>query len=137
MILIDQMKNLRIYRQNTFLPTMPKDKKKGSAVLLMTPNFESSKKLMQNPLFINKNRFSSYYLERDIAYYIGQENVKDIDDDVLEEATYIEETKRSELPDSAFGVPSQRKFPLDTEAHVRSAIKFFNYVDPEDEAELA
>ena len=106
MILIDQMKNLRIYRQNTFLPTMPKDKKKGSAVLLMTPNFESSKKLMQNPLFINKNRFSSYYLERDIAYYIGQENVKDIDDDVLEEATYIEETKRSELPDSAFGVPS-------------------------------
>ena len=102
----------------------------------MTPNFESSKKLMQNPLFINKNRYSSYYLERDIAYYIGQQ-VKDIDDDVIEEATYIEETKRSELPDDAFGVPSKRKFPLDTEAHVRSAIKFFNYVDPEDEAELA
>ncbi|MBR6289274.1 MAG: NUDIX domain-containing protein [Acholeplasmatales bacterium] len=137
MILIDQMKNLRIYRQQTFLPTMTKDKKKGSAILMMTPNFESSKKLMQSSLFINKNRYSSYYLERDIAYYIGQQT-KDIDDDVLlEEATYIEETKRSELPDSAFGVPSKRKFPLDTEAHVRSAIKFFNYVDPEDEAELA
>ena len=47
------------------------------------------------------------------------------------------ETKRSELPDSVFGVPEQRKFPLDSEEHVRSAIKFFNYVDPKYEKELA
>lgn len=47
------------------------------------------------------------------------------------------ERKRSELDDSEFGIPSQRKFPLDTEEHVRSAIKFFNYVDEEHEEELA
>lgn len=47
------------------------------------------------------------------------------------------ETKRSELPDIVFGVPEQRKFPLDSEEHVRSAIKFFNYVDPKYEKELA
>ena len=47
------------------------------------------------------------------------------------------ETKRSELPDDIFGVPELRKFPLDSEEHVRSAIKFFNYVDPEYEEELA
>ena len=47
------------------------------------------------------------------------------------------ETKRSKLPDSVFGVPEQRKFPLDSEEHVRSAIKFFNYVDPKYEKELA
>ena len=46
------------------------------------------------------------------------------------------ETKRSKLPDSVFGVPEQRKFPLDSEEHVRSAIKFFNYVDPKYEKEL-
>lgn len=47
------------------------------------------------------------------------------------------ERKRSELDDSEFGIPSQRKYPLDSEAHVRSAIKFFNYVDEEHEEELA
>ena len=47
------------------------------------------------------------------------------------------ETKRSELPDYMFGVPELRKFPLDSEKHVKSAIKFFNYVDDEHEKELA
>lgn len=50
---------------------------------------------------------------------------------------YIEETKRSELADSDFGIPELRKFPLDTVAHVLSAIKFFNYVEPKYEKELA
>ena len=45
--------------------------------------------------------------------------------------------ERNKLPDSEFGIPSQRKFPLDSEARVRSAVKFFNYVDQEHEAELA
>ena len=49
----------------------------------------------------------------------------------------LSETKRSNLKDSEFGVSSQRKFPLDTEKHVRSAIKFFNYVSPDNEEELA
>lgn len=44
---------------------------------------------------------------------------------------------RNKLPDSEFGIPSLRKFPLDSEARVRIAVKFFNYVDKEHEAELA
>ena len=36
-----------------------------------------------------------------------------------------------------YGVPEQKKFPLPDASHVRSAIKFFNYVDPEYEKELA
>lgn len=47
------------------------------------------------------------------------------------------ESKRSELPDSAFGISSERKFPLDTADHVLSAIKFFNYAKPSEEKELA
>ena len=49
----------------------------------------------------------------------------------------ITETKRSDLPDNAFGVPELRKYPLTDEEHVRSAIKFFNYVDSKYEKELA
>lgn len=142
MIFIEKMKNLKIYKTKTFLPTLLGNKKKGSAVLLMTPNFESSKRLMNNEMFVNSNRYSSYYLERDVSYYINSNVVEEVDESaVLSEQTETEEffleTKRSELPDSEFGVPEERKFPLDTEAHVRSAIKFFNYVEPKYEAELA
>lgn len=66
-------------------------------------------------------------------------NFPSVNYDVLTESIdyTLEETKRSELPNSVFGVPSQRKYPLDTEQHVRSAIKLFNYVQPEFEKELA
>ena len=142
MILINKMKDFKIYRVPTFLPTRIDNKKKFSALLMLTPNYESSKKLMNHPLFINKKRYESYYLQRDVAYYIDSKKIKYVEDESesVEESTYIEEmsaAERNALPDSAFGVPSKRKFPLDTEAHVRSAIKFFNYVDKEDEATLA
>lgn len=141
MIFINDMKNLKIYKTKTFLPTVLGDKKKGSAILLMSPNYDSSKRLMNNPMFTNSNRFASYYMENDISYYINSKNIEEVDESVLlgSQAALISclESKRSDLSDSEFGVPDKRKFPLDTEAHVRSAIKFFNYVDPEDEEELS
>lgn len=36
-----------------------------------------------------------------------------------------------------YAFPEQRKFPMPDKAHVLSAIKFFNYVDPKDEQRLA
>ena len=49
---------------------------------------------------------------------------------INEDTEYLifeEEVKRSELPDSAFGLPEDRKYPLDTEQHVRSAIRLFGH----------
>lgn len=51
--------------------------------------------------------------------------------------SYIEEMKRSDLKDSEFGLPKLRKYPMPDKDHVLSAIKFFNYVSPENEKELA
>ena len=56
MILIDKMKDFKIYKVPTFLPTRIDNKKKFYASLLLTPNYESSKKIMTHPLFINKRR---------------------------------------------------------------------------------
>lgn len=141
MVFIDQMKNFKIYRTKTFLPTVKGDKKKGSTVLLLTPNYESSKRLMNNPMFVNSRRFASYYIERSISYYINSNTVEEVDENALLESNTklvsLMEQSRSELSDEDFGVPELRKFPLDSEKHVRSAIKFFNYVDPEYEKELA
>ena len=141
MIFIDKMKNFKIYRTKTFLPTIKGNKKKNSAILMMTPNFDSSKRLMNNDMFVNNKRYESYYIEKDISFYINSKVIEEVDESaIIKEQTELDvclETKRSELKDSDFGVPSKRKFPLDTEDHTRSAVKFFNYVDPEDEEELA
>ena len=51
--------------------------------------------------------------------------------------SYIEETKRSNLPDSAFGDPANRKYPLDSEEHVRSAIKLYSHGKVDDKKLLA
>ena len=45
--------------------------------------------------------------------------------------------ERNALKNSEFGLPNKRKYPLNDEAHVRSAIKFFNHCDESDRAELA
>jgi hypothetical protein len=147
MIFIDKMKNFKIYKTQMFLPTLADDKKKGSAILLLTPNYNSSKKLLDYPLFVNRLRYASYYIERNISYYIGKETISEVDDDVedVEESTLYENVllekisykERKELDDSEFGLPEKRKYPLNTEANVRSAVKLFNYVDKEDEKELA
>jgi hypothetical protein len=135
-----------------FLPTIEDDKKKGAVVLMLTPNYNSSRRIMNYPLFVNKLRYSSYYLEKNVSYYINGANLKDVEEDEVEESRSIDDiisspeyqaftemtaAERNALPDSAFGLPKQRKYPLDTEEHVKSAIKFFNYCKKEDEEELA
>ncbi len=39
--------------------------------------------------------------------------------------------------DQKYGVPGQKKFPLPDSKRVKSAIRFFNYVEPKYEEELA
>ena len=148
MIFIDKMKDFKIYKKPFYLPTSSdKDKKKKSAIILLTPNYTSSKGLIGSNLTINRLRFQSYFLPKDVAYFINGKYASKIeDDDYVREAT-VEEIyqglhemtaeERKKLKDSDFGLPAKRKYPLDTEAHVRSAIRFFNYVDKEDEQELA
>ena len=57
--------------------------------------------------------------------------------DSTHESALITETKRSELPDSAFGIPEDRKFPLDTAQHVKSAIHLFGHAQEDKKKRLA
>lgn len=52
------------------------------------------------------------------------------------EAT-LTSAERKAMADNDYGLPGQKKYPMPDESHVRSAIRFFNHVDPSDEAELA
>ena len=141
MIFIDKMKNFKIYKTPMFLPTLENDKKKKSAILLMTPSYASSKKLLDNPLFINRLRYESYYIDSDVSYYIGNKNIEEVEDVTemydYQTLTEMSSESRNKLKDSDFGLPNKRKYPLDTESRVRSAIKFFNYCSDNEEKELA
>ena len=53
----------------------------------------------------------------------------------LEENGYLQHDAMEEDP--KYGVPEQKKFPLPDADHVHSAIRFFNYVEPQYEKELA
>lgn len=73
----------------------------------------------------------------------GPEDFKNtVNKEVYEEAVaynYINEAsiKKSKVDSKDFGLPDKKKYPMPDEKHVKSAIKFFNYVDKADEEELA
>lgn len=78
---------------------------------------------------------------RTVDYILG-EMKKILIEDEKEEPDKNEEVaehadKEEKEDDKKFGVPEQKKFPLPDADHVKSAIRFFNYVDPKYEQELA
>ena len=91
MIFIDKVKNFKIYKSPLFLPTLERDKKKKSAILMMTPSYTSSKKILLHPMLINKLRFSSYYLDKDVYYYINSKDDKGKEKSITESANISSE----------------------------------------------
>ena len=71
MIFVDEMKNLKVYKRQVFLPYNDGDKKHGSLIYLLSPNYISSRGLMNNPLTINRKYYESYYMERNASLYIN------------------------------------------------------------------
>ena len=76
MIYLDDLKYMKLYKKPFLLPINKDDKKHGSAILLLTPNYDSSNNLMNHPLALNKpiTTFQSYYVEKDIMYTINHES---------------------------------------------------------------
>ena len=91
MFFVDELKDFKMYKKKFLYPIDDKNKNYGSAVILLTPNMESSVGIMNNDLFYKKY-IKSYYVEKSILYYIQQENgvpvLKKCDDIVLNEALH-------------------------------------------------
>jgi len=144
-IYIDELNPLVLYKRKFFIPVNDHNRRKGSAIFLLTPNIESSTKLMNAPLMINNRMYESYYVEKDITYFINQENalVKKFDEFIHESINMIEEKsdlstkERNDLSDSDFGLPEDRKYPLIDANHVKSAIKLFGHCPEGKKKQLA
>lgn len=137
MICVHEAKNMKVYSKNMkfLIPSNKKDSKHGSVIFLVTPNKDSSNAMMNIPYCINRRQFESYYVEKAVNRIITAESAS-ISGEVVNEDK-LETKDRNKLKDSTFGLPEERKYPLNDEAHVRDAIKKFNYVDETKEKELA
>ena len=143
---INDLKNLKMYRgtNKLFIPLAKDNNKKGSLIYLLTPNLDSSIDMINSPMVINRNWFKSYYVDKSINAIIKsdtgeiQEFVQYEDDTVvaLMEGK-LSSKDRKKLPDSEFGIPETRSFPLNDVAHVKAAIRMFNHCPVEHEEKLA
>ena len=86
MILLKDLKLFKLYKKNAFFPFMTEDKLKRSLIYLISPNIESSIKMINSNLFYNKY-FNAYYIEKDISFFITQESfLQSENDDVINES---------------------------------------------------
>ena len=142
---LDEIKNETLYRRKFFLPINEKDKRHNSLIFLLSNSFMGSYELRNNPFSINTNRsFISYYMEPNVNYYMNiRENtlMSEFEESILIDE-FVDITEGDSLllesnDDKNYGIPELKKFPMPDAKHVKSAIKFFNYVDSEHEEELA
>lgn len=67
-----------------------------------------------------------------------EDNRFDVDDWAsVSGADRLDTAERRELPDSDYGLPAERKFPMPDAAHVRAAEAYFRYAPDDKKGELA
>ena len=89
MFLIDELKDFKLYKKKFLYPIDSSNKKLNSAIILLTPNIDSSIRVINYPLFTNKF-FKSYFLDKSVLYYVQQEGgiptLKNCEDIVVTES---------------------------------------------------
>lgn len=87
MFFIDELKDFKMYKKKFLYPIDIKNKNLNSAVILVSPNINSSIGIINHELCNNKF-IKSYYIDKSILYYIQQENgvvsLKKCDDIITE-----------------------------------------------------
>ena len=91
MILMDEMVPLRLYssKLRAYIPFNPANKKKGAMITLLTNGVDDSIQLINMPYIHNPNYFISYYLNRNVKYFLtknGNVTIEDEEEDEGEEA---------------------------------------------------
>lgn len=86
MFFLDEIKKNKLSRKKFLLPLNDKDKRKGSMVYLLTPNYNSTLKLLSHPL-LNNRYYYSYFMERSPFYYINSDKTATPASMVVEEVS--------------------------------------------------
>lgn len=97
MRMMDELKPLFLYSANkkVYAPIDEKDRRHNAAILLLSPNLETSSKMMNLPYIHNPNLFTSFYIDRNVMAYIGNGKMDDIELDEKEEEAISEAMLRN------------------------------------------
>lgn len=96
MYFLDELNDMKLYRRKVAFPINEKNKKHGSAVIVLSPDATNGvRSIVQNDMIIPKY-FNAYYTERSVLYYVNHENgFEEIDEnnEVLTEGKLYKENK--------------------------------------------
>ena len=137
-IFLDDIKPMRLYKTKFYLPIDKTDRKNNALVFLLTKNLDQSLKLMKNPMFINIHSYMSYYIESDITLFLNEMHswISDSENtEFLLES--LSKKERDSIDVEDFGLPEDRKYPLDSKEHVKSAIRLFGHCEEDKKPILA
>lgn len=92
MRMMNELKHLFLYsaKQNVYVPIDEKDKRRNSAILLLTPNLQVSNRLMTLPYLYNPDLFTSFYMDRNVSAYIDNMGINNIEFDEKQEEAVSE-----------------------------------------------
>lgn len=95
MRMMDELKHMFLYssKKKVYVPIDEMDKRRNSAILLLSPNSDTSVELTKLPYLYNPNLFKSYYIDRNVDMYI-----KSVDPEVLD----FDEQEEEVLSESLF-----------------------------------
>ena len=69
---VDNLKLNKLYKKRLFMPTTKENKRTNAAMALLTPDYASSVKTLNLPFWINNHRYESYYIEKNITYFLSE-----------------------------------------------------------------
>ena len=92
MRMMNELKHLFLYsaKQKVYVPIDEKDKRRNSAILLLTPNLEISNRLMTLPYLYNPDLFTSFYMDRNVSAYVDNMGINNIEFDEKQEEAVSE-----------------------------------------------
>ena len=92
MILMDEMIPLKLYssKMRAYIPFNVVNKKKGAMITLLTNSLDDSIDLINMPFIYNPKYFVSYYMNRNVNYYLSKNGNITVEDDESEDAAVSE-----------------------------------------------
>ena len=87
-ISIDKVKPLRLLKTQFYTPFIKENKRHGSAIFLITPNLDSSIKVLNSKLMVNMRLVYSYYMNWQASYMVRDFTISNEEMEINEAFSY-------------------------------------------------
>lgn len=82
MLMMNELNHMFLYSANkkVYVPIDETDRRKGSAILFLTPDMKTTMHLTMLPYLFNPRLYQSYYIDRNISAFISKKPVETLDE---------------------------------------------------------